>query len=138
MKDVELLIEFICDLVDDEFSGYLGDVPAKYYFLHGGCLEFAKVLNHFVPHSFLMINQTFDHFAIKINDDVYDCTGKIEKEKFNKVDIDFLEKYQHYYGIPEIKFEKKEVSVALISELNECSGDYVKKLVKQINNENPN
>lgn len=135
---IEELIDFICELVDDEFSEYLGGMSSRHYFLHGGCLEFAKTLNHFFPESFIVINQSFDHIALEMNDNVYDCTGEIEKEKFKRVELDFLEKYQDYYGIREIKFEKKEVSAALISELNECSGDYVKKLVKKINNKNPN
>lgn len=135
---IEELIVFICELVDDEFSEFVDGVSSKYYFLNGGCLEFAKTLNYFFPNSFFVINQSFDHIALEINDDIYDCTGKVEKEKFERVEADFLENYQHYYGIPEIKFDKKEVSIALISELNECSGDYIKKLVKKINNKNPN
>lgn len=125
-------INFINELVDDEFSEYL-DVPARYYFLHGGCLELAKVLRYYIPESTMAINENGDHIAIKYRNNLYDGTGKIEApERFFELNDDDVLYLSDYLGRNEIKFERKSVDNAIIQELEQCSGNYVKNLISNI------
>ena len=133
MEEINKFIQFINNLVDDEFCNYIDNLDPRYYFLHGGCLEFAKVLKHFIPASTYMINSSLGHVAIKIEDTVYDATGIINNNEFVHLKDEELYLIEDIYGIKEIKFGDMVVHKAIINELYSCSGDYVSKLVASIN-----
>lgn len=135
MKDILKLIQFINGLVDEVFGDYIDDIPAEYYFKNGGCLEFASILHHYIPNSFFVLNQIDqDHIALKIEDAVYDCEGVHDPKDYLVLTLEEVKNYQECYGRG-ILFEQKPVNVAVIDELNSCSGDYVKKLVQSTTKE---
>lgn len=131
--NIETLINFIKDLVKDEFDYALDYVEPEYYFQHGGCLEFAKILKHYINDSSIVISKDKNHFAVKYEDEVYDVTGKLSNPtEFTEVNQEYIQQYQEQYG-RNIKIEDKTVDNAIIDELNNCSGDYVEQLVSNIN-----
>lgn len=129
---IEIFIEFIKQLVNDEFDYAIDYVGAEYYFLNGGCLEFAKILKNYILDSKIVINRQLNHFAICYQDHYYDVRGKIQSDDFFEVSDEYLKEYQDYYGRNRM-IENCSVDVAVIQELNNCSGNYVKKLMNHIN-----
>lgn len=132
--DVEKLIDFIKKIVDDEFDIYLDGYSASYYFLNGGCLELVLVLEKYLPVSTILYNEKKDHFAIKYKDKGYDATGKLKDLKdFTIVSDEYIQKHKSSYDHEDIKFERKNPSLAIIEELNNCSGNDFKNLVYKLN-----
>lgn len=130
---IEEFITFINDLVNDEFGYWIDDVDSEYYFLHGGCLEFAKVLHHYLNGSYIVIRDDFEHFAVEYKGICYDATGKVEgKNLYHRLTWKEILNIEHYYGISSLRFENQVVHSAVIRELNCCNGDYVKKLLCHI------
>lgn len=135
MDNVESLIKFIEELVNDEFDYCIDYIDAEYYFMHGGCLELAKILKKLIPEVEIVINDQLDHFAIKYHDNLYDATGKIkDQNSFCEISSSDIRTYEQYYGIPDIKFEHKSVDETIIDEIKEINCDYVKKLIHNIKN----
>lgn len=135
MKEVMIeFIDFIVDLIDDEFDNYLDGIPSRYYFLNGGCLEFVKILKHFIPNLEYVISKDKNHVAVKIENHIFDCTGyRIDDENFEIISEQELVYLEDYFGIPEVKFENKNVDETVVNEIKQCSGDYVKNLVLRLN-----
>lgn len=126
---VEEFIYFIKDLVNDEFDYCIDYVDSEYYFLHGGCLEFAKVLHYYLNGSYIVIRDDLEHFAVWYNDNYYDVTGKINSNHlYRRLSEKEILSIEHYYGNPEVNFS----DLTLINEINCCSGDYAKKLLCKI------
>jgi len=132
VNNMESFINFVNELVDDEFDNYLGGVKAKYYFLNKGCLEFVKIIMAYFPSVTIVSNRKIDHLAIKYNNLIYDASGKISGIDFEEITKQEFDILQDFLGIPEVRFEHNQVSKAVIDELNMCSGDFVKILVEKI------
>lgn len=127
-------INFINDLVNDEFDYCIDYVDSKYYFMHGGCLEFAKVLHHYLKNSYIVIRDDFEHFAVEYEGNIYDTGGMVsEKGLYYRLSHDDLLKVEHRYGILELKFGNEKVHSIMIKEVDCCSGEYVKRLLHKIN-----
>ena len=95
---MQKFIDFIIDLANDECE-QLVDYNAQYYFRHGGCYEFAKIINHFVKKSQIIINNQGDHLGILFDGRMYDSYGEItHTDDFRLVtDLDL----EQDYGMPE-------------------------------------
>lgn len=133
VKDkIEILIDFIKDLVNEENAYAIDYLSAEYYFLNGGCLEFAKVLNHYIKEAKIVINNDLDHFAIYYQNQYYDVRGKIQDSNFSEVTEDYLKEFQCSYG-RNVMIQNFSFDMAIIRELNNWSSCYVKKLVSSIN-----
>lgn len=128
---MENFIQFILDLVNDEFYQYLSPVLVKYYFLNGGCLELAKVLKHYYPEGDYVINDQNNHIAFLYQKQVYDANGIAEESKW-KI-IHHLSELEDYYGNKEIYFEHLLPHQAILKEINEIDPNIVKKMQKKIN-----
>ena len=116
MEEILNFIDFINDLVNDEFDYFL-DCDSKYYFTNGGCLEFAKILNHYYKNGEMVINKEYNHIALKIDNKIYDAYGIVtwtDYELIKEEDIKMLEAYNDNY---EILFEHKKPSIAVINEI---------------------
>jgi hypothetical protein len=139
MKEMMVeFIDFIIDLTDDEFDNYLDGISSRYYFDHGGCLEFVKILKHFIPNLEYVISKEKNHVAVKKDNNIFDCNGlRTDNENFELITEDVLIDLEDYLGIPEVKFENKKVNDAIVNELKMCSGNYVKKIVHNINSKYP-
>ena len=135
-NQVEEFIDFIISLVNDEFDYKLDFIDARYYFINGGCLLFARVLKHYLPDAQIVINEMLDHIAIRYHNEIYDATGRVENDKFREVSFEYLEYYQEHYGRPEIEVGKKFTEQVLIQELDSCSGsgDLVFNFLRNIQN----
>ena len=111
---LEKFIEFVADLVD-EFDFFCEkQINSRYYFLNGGCYELFKVVNHYFKDTKCVINEDLNHCAILYNDEIYDITGKLNKNDYrliNKEDIYYLE---NILNIKELKNEY------IINELDKC------------------
>lgn len=111
---LEKFIEFVADLVD-EFDFFCEtQINSRYYFLNGGCYELFKVVNHYFKDTKCVINKDLNHCAILYNDEIYDITGKLNKNDYriiNKEDIYYLE---NILNIKELKNEY------IINELDKC------------------
>ncbi len=126
---IEELINFIIDLVDDEFSRFLYPFRAQYYFLNRGCLELAKVLKHYYPTGKMVINDHRNHILFLYQGDIYDATGKVKLNTYEEViDMSLIE---NFIGNHEIKFEGKMPHDAIIEELTQINDDYIKKLINR-------
>ena len=122
--------------MNDEFAHCIDYVDSRYYFTHGGCLEFAKVLNHYLIGSKIVISKDFEHFAVWFNGDIYDAYGIVsDKDSFFSVTYEELSLIEYKYGLG-LKFNGQFVDMAIINEVNNCSGDYVGKLLQKINKGN--
>ena len=128
---MENFIQFILDLVSDEFYQYLSPVPVKYYFLNGGCLELAKVLKHYYPEGDYVINDQKNHIAFLYQKQVYDANGIAEESKWEIVHL--LSELEDYYGNKEIYFEHLLPHQAILKEIDEIDANIVKKMQKKIN-----
>ena len=126
---MEYFIQFILDLVSDEFYQYLSPVPVKYYFLNGGCLELAKVLKHYYPEGDYVINDRKDHIAFLYQEQVYDANGIAEESNWEI--INHLEELEDYYGNKEIYFEHLLPHQAILKEFDEIDASIVKKMQKR-------
>lgn len=120
-------IDFIIELTDEELYEYFDCVGSKYYFLHGGCYEFAKIIKHFVNKSTIVIDENSEHCGILYKENIYDASGLVEeKEKFkiaNKDDIDYME---GRFGIPEKQNIKgKRISKYIIDEIKKCNLNFL-------------
>ena len=125
MDEMLEFINFINDLVNDEFGFYLDYVDSRYYFEHGGCLEFAQVLQNFFPNGQIKIRKDLDHFAFSYNDILYDTTGIVtEKEDYFNISKEDIETYKEQYGRG-IKFEGQEVVSVLTEEIKKCRVDFL-------------
>lgn len=125
---MEQFIDFILELVDDEFYQYLDSIPAQYYFLNGGCIEFAKILKYYYPNGTFVIDQNKDHVAFLYENTIYDATGIVKEGKWNIVkNLDIIE---NTLGNTEIKFENKTPHIAIINEISQINPDYIKKISK--------
>lgn len=131
-------ITFINELVDDEFYQAIEPLKAEDYFASGGCYEFAKILKAFLPESKIMVRKDHKHLAVFYKGNLYDAKGVCQKEDFQDIteedEIRFADSL--LYGIPEIKFERKEVAVAVTTEMKNCVG-FEKLLEKVTNIEEP-
>lgn len=126
---IEELINFIIDLVNDEFSRFLSPVHARYYFLNGGCLELAKVLKHYYPAGKIIINEKRNHILFLYQDKLYDATGELKLDTYEEIkDINLIE---DYIGNKEVRFERKQPHHAIIEELESIHDNYVKKLTNK-------
>ena len=126
---IEELINFIIDLVNDEFSRFLYPVHARYYFLNGGCLELAKVLKHYYPACKIIINEKRNHILFLYQDKLYDATGELKLNIYEEIkDINLIE---DYIGNKEVRFERKQPHHAIIEELESIHDNYVKKLTNK-------
>ena len=126
---IEELINFIIDLVNDEFSRFLSPVHARYYFLNGGCLELAKVLKHYYPAGKIIINEKRNHILFLYQDKLYDATGELKLYTYEEIkDINLIE---DYIGNKEVRFERKQPHHAIIEELESIHDNYVKKLTNK-------
>lgn len=129
----EKLLDFILDLVDDEFDQYLSPVNACYYFSGIGCLELAKIIKHFIPSCTLKTNPESGHIAISCEEETYSAGGKIPNaENYIEIEEEEMELLNEYYH-QEILFEGKPVAEAVIQELELCTGDYLANLISSIN-----
>ncbi len=125
MEDMLLFIDFINNLVNDTFASFLDHVDARYYFNHGGCLEFAEVLQNFFPKGKIQIRKDFDHFVFSYNDILYDTNGRVkEKEDYFNISKEDIENYKERYGRG-VKFEGKDVVSALTEEIKKCRMDFL-------------
>ena len=125
MGDMLLFIDFINDLVNDMFASFLDHVDAKYYFNHGGCLEFAEVLQNFFPKGKIQIRKDFDHFAFSYNDVLYDTNGRVkEKEDYFNISKEDIETYKERYGRG-VKFYGQDVVNALTEEIKKCRMNFL-------------
>lgn len=64
----------------------------KKCFTEGNCYWFAHILHTRFPGSYIMINNVENHFACKIEDELYDITGKCaDKYKGEWVDWNYYQ-----------------------------------------------
>lgn len=126
---MEYFIQFILDLVSDEFYQYLSPVSVKYYFLNGGCLELAKVLKHYYPEGEYVINEQKNHIAFLYQEQVYDANGIAEESNWEI--INHLGELEDYYGNKEIYFEHYLPHQAILKELHEIDCNVIKKMQKR-------
>lgn len=125
---MEQFINFILELVDDEFYQYLDSFPAQYYFLNGGCIEFAKILKYYYPDGTFVIDQNKDHVAFLYENIIYDATGIIKEGNWKL--LKSLESIENTFGNNEIKFENKAPHIAIIDEISQINSSYIKKILK--------
>ncbi len=125
---MEEFIQFILELVDDEFFQFIASVPSKYYFLNGGCLELAKVLKYYYPEGKIVINEERNHIAFCYQNTVYDANGISKEKTWQEIeDILYIE---DLIGNKEIYFEKKKPSEAIIQEIKKIDMSHIKNLTK--------
>lgn len=131
---VEEFIQFINELMDEEFKECIDFFPAKFYFTNGGCLEFAKILNHYLVGSQFVISKDFGHFAVLFNDNIYDANGIVkDRENYSVISLDNLKNIEYFYG-RDVKINGKTVDNSMIDEIDVCSSSkYVKELIKKVN-----
>ena len=131
---VEEFIKFINELMDDEFSACIDFFSAEFYFTNGGCLEFAKILNHYLVGSEFVISKDFGHFAILFNGNIYDAKGLVkDKENYSVISLDNLKNVEYFYGRG-VKINGQTVNDSMIKEIDVCSSsNYVKELIKDVN-----
>lgn len=118
MEGILKFIDFINNLVNDEFNNFM-DCDSKYYFQHGGCLEFAKILKYYLKNGQIVINKEHSHIALLIDNVIYDSYGIVKWTDYEIVkeeEIDILEDFHNNY---EILFEHKKPSVAVIDEISQ-------------------
>ena len=62
-----ILIDFnkAGDDIKKLFDNYLDGIPSRYYFLNGGCLEFVKILKHFIPNLEYVISKDKNHLELQ-------------------------------------------------------------------------
>lgn len=65
-----MVIEFI-----NEFAK--AGPQVKDCFLHGNCFWFAYILRGRFPKGYIVYDAVANHFGFKLNDEVYDITGKV-------------------------------------------------------------
>lgn len=119
---IEQFIDFIIDLADEDLYEKLSGM-ATWYFMNGGCYEFAKILKEYLPDAKFVINKDLDHCAVLYKGQIYDSNGKVLKpEEFNiatEEDIDYME---DRFGIKEAEnINGKKISDILIDLIKECN-----------------
>ncbi len=139
MNDMMQFITFIKELVDDEFYQAIEPVSAEVYFAGGGCYEFAKILKTFLPGSKVMITKDYNHCGVYYKGKVYDAKGVCEKEDFQDLtEEDKLKLDDPWrYGIPEVKFEGKEVATAVSEEIKLCRIEALLERIASLEEEKP-
>ena len=132
-EDILYFIEFINDLVDDEFMESIGYVRAKDYFQSGGCYEFACILSHYLPQSKMMIRHDLKHLAIFYNGNIYDSYGLLKKQDFRDLqalDYSYIED-EAFYGRLEIRIEGRKPSDVIIKKKKKCRIGPLLEKIKQ-------
>ena len=116
--NIDRFINFINELVDDEFDYILGGASAEYYFLHGGCYELYKIVSHYYKDANCVINKNLDHCAILYNNSIYDASGIIEnKENYQVASNEDIEYMERHFGLHINALEAD----SLIKEINDCN-----------------
>lgn len=102
MENTNILttIDNVNSLVDSNFKDTL-KCEAKTLFSTGGSYEFIKIMQHIYNEGTIYIKRDFTHCAIKIEDDLYDCEGKLinsnDYVEANDAHIYILDKYLNPY-----------------------------------------
>ncbi len=128
--DIENLIYFIRDLVNEEFEDKMPPTinqPAD-YLLHGGCYELARILQHYFKGTQLYINNDLDHCLVEKDGILYDAEvdekGQLikknpsEYKKANALDIHYMEEN---FGIEYKYINGRRFSNYLIDEIEKCN-----------------
>lgn len=119
-KMVEILIQLILDVTEEEFDYFLKENSALNYFLNGGCYDFVRIMLNFYTEAKIVINETNDHTAIMIDENIYDASGRIigDFRLATKEDIIYMEEG---FGIPEKKYFKgQQFYQLIIPKVKEC------------------
>ena len=146
MKEIEQFISYINGYLDDDYREYIDFVGAEYYFTHGGCYEFAKIIKHFIPATIICqsnpkSSKYKNHIIIKINESYYDAKGEIPKElaesQFYAVSNEEEKILEDYIGKFEVDAEGVKIDELIIKETEqvvlESPNESIDKLINTIN-----
>lgn len=146
MEEIKQFINYINGYLDDDYREYIDFVGAEYYFTHGGCYEFAKIIKHFIPATIICqsnpkSSKYKNHIIIKINESYYDATGEIPKEialaHFYEVNDEEETILTDYLGTNEVDIEDMEIADLIIKEtetmITEFPNNSIDKLINTIN-----
>lgn len=106
------------DLVNEDEIFLEREIDAAYYFTHGGCYEFYKIMHYYFPNSICMINYASDHCAVSYNNIIYDANGICEdKENFHIATREDIKYMQDKFGlnIKQLKADK------IIDDIKNCN-----------------
>lgn len=147
MLEIEQFINYINGYLDDDYREYIDFVGAEYYFTHGGCYEFAKIIKHFIPTTiFYRSNPSSskykDHIIVKIGNYFYDAECEISKETvlsdFYVVSDEEEKSLADYIGNFEVNVEYEQIDELIIKEteivIAESPNKGIDKLINTINN----
>lgn len=147
MLEIKQFINYINGYLDDDYREYIDFVGAEYYFTHGGCYEFAKIIKHFIPTTIFYrsnpgSSKYKDHIIVKIGNYFYDAEGEISKETvlsdFYVVSDEEEKSLADYIGNFEINVEYEQIDELIIKEtetvIAESPNEGIDKLINTINN----
>lgn len=151
MLEIKQFISYINGYLDDDYREYIDFVGAEYYFTHGGCYEFAKIIKHFIPsailyRSNLKSSKYKEHIIVKINESYYDAKGEIPKEiallHFYAISDEEEAMLTDFIGKTEVNVKGIKIDDLIIKEteliIAECPNRSIDKLINTINGKNTN
>lgn len=95
-------IKEIINIANEEVYEDDGYEDARDIFLCGQCYEFAKVLNHYITNSFIVINQNNDHCAVQFQGRIYDANGDVTDKFIGHIATEKdINCFENNFSIPE-------------------------------------
>ena len=108
---MEYFISFIVDLINEDMYEKFDGYGAKWFLLHGGCYEFAKILCSYIKGSKIVLDQSAQHCGVLCkNGVIYDANGKVISGNF-KIATEDIRYMENSFGIVEKSYIKgKKIS----------------------------
>lgn len=151
MDEIKQFINYINGYLDDDYREYIDFLGAEYYFTHGGCYEFAKIIKHFIPSSILYrsnpkSSEYKDHIIVKINESYYDAEGEVPKEfatsHFYQISDEEERRLTDLIGEIEVDVEGIKIDELIIKEtelfITESPDNNIARIINIINERNIN
>ena len=116
--NIKKFIEFVINLVNEDYIFLEREIDATYYFIHGGCYELYKIVKNYFPNVECMIQNDFEHCAICYDGKIIDATGIREDVlNFKVATIKDIEYMDNKFGLNLKNLEASKI----IQEINECN-----------------
>ena len=114
-------INFVIDLMNEEYSEFFINTNAKDFFLRVGCYDLVKIVKHYYPNSKIMIHINNENCAIEYKGEVYNASGIVNKDNYKKASSDDISYLETYFN-PDIEvYNQKSIPENLIYEIDKCN-----------------
>ena len=123
---IECILDSTTDLKHEAFCN-LSTKQIQYFYTHGGCYDFVKIVKHFLPDITILVNSDIKkaHCVFSYNNILYDANGEVENTNDYRIATEEdIEHMENSFGIDEYRYINGKPFVdAMIEILESCRLD---------------